>query len=113
MRIGRVTRRWWTVVVIVAVLGSLSLVPDGVGAQSLSLTPVNAYNPIGTDHTLTATINPATQGAKVFFQVGGVCSGGTEDGHACFPGETECSAGGGLCIGPDQGQEFQCTTGAA
>ena len=106
-------RRWVTLIVVL--LGSVWLLPGQVGAgpsSSLALTPANAFNPIGTDHTLTATISPATAGAKVFFQVGGVCSGGTADGDACFPLDTACTAGGGACVGPDLGGEFDCTTGA-
>ena len=99
---------------IVVLLGLCWLFPESAGAgeapSTLTLSPELAFNPIGTEHTLTATLDPATSGAKVFFQVGGTCSGGNNDGTACFPGGSECT-GGGTCVGPDLSPpEFSCTT---
>jgi hypothetical protein len=108
---GRAHLRGW--ILTVALLGTIWLLPGLAGAETLTLTPANAFNPIGTDHALTGTIDPATQGAKVFFQVGGLCSGGTDDGEPCFPADTACAVGGGTCEGPDQGTEFDCTTSDA
>src|SRR5438093_11436346 len=104
MLTGRAGLRCLTI--IVAVLGPCCLLPDRVGAETLTLSPANAFNPIGTDHTLTATITPATQGAKAFFQVGGACSGGIDDGEPCSPGGTACTACGGTRDGPAQGAGF-------